>query len=41
MFTATKAKALTALGTLATVAIVGALLYPHTARPKDPTDVHR
>src|SRR4051812_7638778 len=40
MSAATKAKALTALGTLAAVAIVGALLYPNTPRPKDPTDVH-
>src|SRR4051794_16698484 len=40
MSTATKAKALTAIGTLAAVAIVGALLYPHAATPKDPTDVH-
>ena len=40
MSTATKAKALTALGTLAAVAVVGALLYPHSGGPKDPTDVH-
>jgi RNA polymerase sigma factor (sigma-70 family) len=40
MSTATKAKALTALGTLAAVAIVGVLLFPHAAKPKDPTNVH-
>jgi RNA polymerase sigma factor (sigma-70 family) len=40
MSAATKAKAITLLGTLAAVAVVGALLYPRAAKPKDPTDVH-
>jgi RNA polymerase sigma factor (sigma-70 family) len=40
MSTATKAKALTALGTLGAVAIVGALLFPRGGTIHDPSDVH-
>jgi RNA polymerase sigma factor (sigma-70 family) len=40
MSTATKAKALTALGTLGAVAIVGALLFPSGGTIHDPSDVH-
>jgi RNA polymerase sigma factor (sigma-70 family) len=40
MATATKAKALTALGTLGAVAIVSALLFPRGGTIHDPADVH-
>jgi RNA polymerase sigma factor (sigma-70 family) len=40
MSAATKAKALTALGTLGAVAIVGALLFPRGGTIHDPSDVH-
>jgi RNA polymerase sigma factor (sigma-70 family) len=38
--TVTKAMALTALGTLGSVAIVGALLFPRSGTIHDPSDVH-